>query len=137
MYEGRYEISDTLCFVLGNSTAQITPHRTHACAHFSLCVSHFFQCTCIGSRCLSDSVSLSKIKSLLGVPELSAFLPVLTSSTTSKTPVLLRSGVDRLATWPIRLQTQAMSPSSAPTSAASTRRSTFRPERAASTQRMT
>ena len=42
---------------------QITPHRTPACAHFSRCVPHFaqfIQCTCIGSRCLSDSVCLSK-----------------------------------------------------------------------------
>ena len=43
---------------------QKTPHRTHACAHFSRCVSHFAQatqCTCNGSRYLSDSVCLSKI----------------------------------------------------------------------------
>ena len=46
----------------------------------------------------------------------------------SETPVLLRSGVDRLAIWPIRLQTQVMSPSSASMSVASRRRSTFRPE---------
>ena len=44
-------------------SVQTTPHRTHACAHFARCVSlfaHFIQC-CIGSRCLSDSVCLSKI----------------------------------------------------------------------------
>ena len=48
----------------GLESVQMTPHRTHACTHFSRCVSHFahfIQCTCIGSRCLSDSVCLSKI----------------------------------------------------------------------------
>ena len=43
----------------------------------------------------------------------------------------------RLAIWPTRLQTQVISPSSASTSAARIRRSTFRPETAASTWRMT
>ena len=36
--------------------------------------------------------------------------------------------VERLVIWPIRLQTQVLSPSSASMSVASTRRSTFRPE---------
>ena len=51
--------------------------------------------------------------SLLGVPEFSAFPLVLTSSSTTPTPLEsdlthapLRSGVDRLAIWPIRLQSQ-------------------------------
>ena len=45
-------------------SVQTTPHRTHECAYFSRCVSLFalfIECTCIGSRCLSDSVCLSKI----------------------------------------------------------------------------
>ena len=29
--------------MLGKDTVQITPHRTHACAHFFRCVSHFAQ----------------------------------------------------------------------------------------------
>ena len=67
---------------------QITPHRTHACAHFSRCVSHlahFIQCTCVGSRCLILCVSLKsshpRTMSPLGVPQLSAFPPVMPSST--------------------------------------------------------
>ena len=55
----------------------------------------------------------------------------------TKTSARLRSGVDRLVIWPIRLQTQVMSPSSASTSVASARRSIFRPERAASSWRVT
>ena len=42
---------------------QTTPHRTHVCAHFSRCVPHFaqfIQCTCIGSRCLSDPLCVSQ-----------------------------------------------------------------------------
>ena len=73
-----------------DGVVQITPHRTHACAHFSRCVSHFaqfIQCTSIGSRCLSDSVCLSEIMPLLGVLQFSAFPPVLSSSTTTPTPL--------------------------------------------------
>ena len=73
---------------------QITPHRTHACAHVSRCVPHFaqfIQCACIGSRYLSDPVCFSKVipsatMSLLGVPEFSAFPPVFTLSTATPTP---------------------------------------------------
>ena len=43
-----------------------------------------------------------------------------TDGNQSETPMLLRSGVDSLATWPFRLQTHVMSPSSTSTSAAST-----------------
>ena len=82
---------------------------------------------------------------LLGVPEFTSFLPVFASSATTPTPLTgirltrarLRSGVDRLAIWPIRLQTQVMSPSSASTSVAGDRRSAFRLERAASSWRVT
>ena len=83
--------------------------------------------------------------SLLGVPEFSAFPPVLPSSTTARTPLTgIRLNPCATPLWggpsghlPIRLQTQVMSPSSASTSAASIRGSTFRPERAASTCGMT
>ena len=60
-----------------------------------------------------------------------------TDGSQSETPVLLRSGVDSLATRSIRLQTQVMSPSSASMSIASTRRSTFRPETCVSRKRKT
>ena len=45
-----------------------------------------------------------------------------------KPPVQLRLGMDCLAIWLVRTQTQVMSPSSASMSLASARRSTFRPE---------
>ena len=74
---------------------QITPHRTHACAHFSCCVPHFaqfIQCTCIRQDvaailCVSPKSSHPRTMSLLGVPEFSAFPPVLLSSTTPPTPL--------------------------------------------------
>ena len=72
---------------------QTAPHRTHACAHVSRCVSQFIQCTCLGSRCLSNSLCVSpksshpRTMSLLGVPEFSAFPLVLTPSTTLLTGI--------------------------------------------------
>ena len=65
---------------------------------FSRCVSHFahfIQRTCTGSRCLSGSVCLSKIIpsrhhiTPLGVPEFSAFPPVLSSSAALPTGIRL------------------------------------------------
>ena len=91
--------------MLGKDTVQITPHRTHACAHFFRCVSHFaqfIQCTCIGSRCLSDSLCVSpksshpRTISLLGVPEFSAFSLVFASSTTTLTGIRLHPCATRL-----------------------------------------
>ena len=79
----------------GTGGVQITPHRTHACAHFCRCVPplhfvHFIQCTCIGSRYLSDPVCFSKVipsatMSLLGVLEFTPFPLVFTSSTSTPT----------------------------------------------------
>ena len=95
--------------MLGKDTVQITPHRTHACAHFSRCVSHFaqfIQRTCIGSRCLSDSLCVSpksshpRAISLLGVPEFSAFSLAFTSSTTTLTGNRLNPCATRLCGGP-------------------------------------
>ena len=54
-----------------------------------------------------------------------------------QTRVQLRSEMDCLATWPVGSQTQVMSPSSASTLIASTRRSTFHPETCISRQSTT
>ena len=97
---------------------QITLHRTHACAHFSRCVSHFahiIQRTCIGSRCLRDSVCLSKIISSAHhfTPERSwvlCFLRVLSSSTTpptSLTGIRLKPCATPLWGGPLGLRLQA------------------------------
>ena len=84
-------------------------------------------------RCLSHSVSPKSshpcTMSLLGIPEFSAFPPFFSSSTTTLTetrlnPCATPPGVDRLAIWPIWLQTQIMSPSCASMSVASTWRVT-------------
>ena len=64
MHFFRFRVQQLANVVNATEGAQMTPHRTHACAHFSRCVSHFAQvtqCTCSGSRYLSDSVCLSKI----------------------------------------------------------------------------
>ena len=115
---------------------QITPHHTHTRALFlaarTTCDLHVWL-KVLTSLCVSGKVISSLVMSLLNVPS-TPFPPVFSPSTTTPTPltgtrlnrVRLRSGVDRLAIWPIRLQTQVTSPRSA--SVASTRRSTFRPE---------
>ena len=90
--------------------------------------------------------------SLLNVPS-TPFLLIFSSPAASLTPptasltpltgirlnplVQLRLGMDRLAIWPIRSQTQVMSPRSASMSVASARRSTFRPETWASSKSTT
>ena len=133
---------------------QITPHRTHACVHFSRCVLHiaqFIQCTCIGSRYLSDSLCFSKVipsatMSLLGVPEFSVFFPVFTSSTATPTSL---TGI-RLNPCATPLWGGPSGHLAAPTpntgyepefcidvSRTSTRRSIFLPERAVSSWRVT
>ena len=92
-----------------------------------------------GILCVSEKSLLSATMSLLGVPEFSPFPPVLdfvhfdtdTTDWNQTEPVRdSAQGVDRLAIWPIRLQTQVRSPSSASTSVASTHPSIFLPERA-------
>ena len=96
--------------MLGKDTVQITPHRTHACAHFFVAChfAQFVQWTCIGSRCLRDSLCVSpksshpRTMSLLGVPEFSAFSLVFTSSTTTLTGIRRNPCATRLwwTVWP-------------------------------------
>ena len=120
--KNRSRVQTLANFVNATGGVQITPHRAHACAHFSRCVSHFgqfIQCTCIGLRCLSDSVCPSKNHPIRAPCHSWVFLsslffpPVLPSSATPPTPLTgirlnpcatpLWAGSS--AIWPIRLQT--------------------------------
>ena len=72
---------------------QISPRRTHPCAHFSHCVRCDTSHTSSNAPALSDSFcvfpksSHPRTMSLLGVPDFLASPPVLTSSTTTPTPL--------------------------------------------------
>ena len=114
--------------------------RTHAHT-WSRCVPHFAQFIPMHLHWLKrferSSVCFSKVipsatMSLLGVLEITPFLLVFASSITTPTPP---TGIRLALEWtvwpsgPVRLRTQLMSPSSASTSVASTRRSIFLPER--------
>ena len=82
----------------------------------------FIQCTCIGSGYLSDPLCVSQQSSHPRPCHpwvfLSSLRPLLSllRHTTAPTPLTgirlnpcaIRSGVDRLAIWPIRLQTQSL-----------------------------
>ena len=119
--------------------AQTTPHLTHTRALFLAAHARTPDVITRLAQGLDDLFgcfnSHSLVMSLLNVRFLRLSRHLLPHCLTDATdwnqirpPVQLRSGVDRLAIWPIRSQTQVMSPSSASMSVASTRRSTFRPE---------
>ena len=99
---------------------QITPDRTHARARHIWSHAWLKGLTVL---CVSRQVISSLVMSLLNVPS-TPFPPIFSSPSTHRRHWL----EDRLAIWPIRVQTQVLSPSSASVSVASTRRSTFRPE---------
>ena len=104
------------CFV------QRTPHRTHACAHFFVARHFSSNAHAFGSRCLSVSVWSSlkssdpRTMSLLGVIEFLCFPSCLdfvydTADWNETYPVCDSALVwDRLAIWPIRLQTLVYEP---------------------------
>ena len=111
-------------YVQDSILVQITPHRTHACAlFFSLSVTfhplHIHWLQMCERFCECPKSSHPCTMSLVGVPEFSAFPPVLASSTTALTgirlvPCATPLWVDRLAIWPIRLETHFSPPEGDP-----------------------
>ena len=122
------------CVVVHVSCTDNTPPHARISTLFSVRTLHVI--TRVAQDILRASkVMLSSVMSLLNIPSTPfphfLFTYCLTDATDwnqIKTLCSFRSGMDCLAIWPVRSQTQGMSPSSASMSVASTRRSTFRPE---------
>ena len=94
-FSNRFRVQTVATAMHATGGAQITPHRTHARAHFSRYVPHFaqfIQCTKVFERsfaCFSKVIP-SATMPLLGVPEFTSFLPVFALATTTPTP---RTGI--------------------------------------------